>query len=54
MFQTMLNSLIEEEIAKIELETGKKIMEEVNQEVGMNSVANGITFALPTEKAYKI
>ena len=25
MFQTMLNSLIEEEIAKIELETGKKI-----------------------------
>lgn len=36
------------------LETGQKIMEEVNKEFGMNSVANGLTFALPTEKAYKI
>lgn len=36
------------------LETGKRIMEDVNREFGINSVAKGITFALPTEKAYKI
>ena len=36
------------------LETGKRIMEEVNKEFGINSVANGMTFAIPTEKAYKI
>ena len=36
------------------LETGKRIMEEVNKEFGINSVANGMSFAVPTEKAYKI
>lgn len=32
----------------------KKIMEDVNREFGLNSPANGIIFALPTEKAFKI
>lgn len=32
----------------------KDIMEEVNKEFGLNSPANGILFAVPTEKAYKI
>lgn len=32
----------------------RQIMEEVNREFGMTSPANGIVFALPTEKAFKI
>lgn len=36
------------------LNTSKQIMEEVNKEFGLNSDANGIVFAIPTEKAYKI
>ena len=35
------------------IEVGAKETE-VNKEFGMNSVAKGITFAVPTEKAYKI
>ena len=29
-------------------------MEDVNKEFGLASFANGIIFAVPTEKAYKI
>lgn len=36
------------------LEASKQIMEDVNREFGINSVANGMIFAVPTEKAYKI
>lgn len=36
------------------LKTSKLIMEEVNKEFGITSPANGIVFAIPTEKAYKI
>lgn len=36
------------------LETGKRIMEDVNKEFGLTSAANGILFAVPAEKAYKI
>ncbi len=36
------------------LKTSKQIMEEVNKEFGINSKANGIITAIPTEKAYKI
>lgn len=36
------------------LKTSKQIMEEVNKEFGLTSPANGIVFAIPTEKAYKI
>ena len=32
----------------------KQIMEEVNREFGLSSPANGIIFALPAEKAFKI
>lgn len=32
----------------------KQIMEDVNREFGLTSSANGIIFALPTEKAFKI
>ena len=34
--------------------TSRQIMEDVNKEFGLTSPANGIVFALPTEKAYKI
>lgn len=34
--------------------TSKQIMEDVNREFGLTSPANGIIFALPTEKAFKI
>lgn len=34
--------------------TGAQIMEEVNRDFGLTSAANGIIFALPTEKAFKI
>lgn len=34
--------------------TSKQIMENVNSEFGINSKANGIITAIPTEKAYKI
>lgn len=34
--------------------TSKQIMEDVNREFGMTSAANGIIFALPVEKAFKI
>ena len=34
--------------------TSKQIMEDVNREFGLNSKANGIITAVPTEKAYKI
>ena len=34
--------------------TSKQIMEAVNSEFGITTPANGIIFALPTEKAYKI
>ena len=33
---------------------GGQIMEDVNREFGLTSPANGIIFALPTEKAFKI
>ena len=33
---------------------GCQIMEDVNREFGITSAANGIIFALPTEKAFKI
>lgn len=36
------------------LETSKRIMEDVNKEFGLTSAANGILFAVPAEKAYKI
>lgn len=36
------------------LETSKRIMEAVNKEFGLTSPANGILFAVPAEKAYKI
>ncbi len=34
--------------------TSKQIMEDVNREFGLTSPANGVLFAIPTEKAYKI
>lgn len=34
--------------------TGRQIMENINKEFGLTSPANGIVFAVPTEKAYKI
>ncbi|MBO5852333.1 MAG: hypothetical protein J6Q74_00790 [Clostridia bacterium] len=34
--------------------SSKQIMEEVNAQFGISSEANGIIFALPTEKAFKI
>lgn len=36
------------------LQTSAQIMEDVNKEFGTTSDANGIIFAIPTEKAYKI
>lgn len=36
------------------LKTSRQIMEDVNREFGINSKANGIITAVPTEKAYKI
>ncbi len=36
------------------LKVSKQIMEEVNKNFGLSSAANGIVFAIPTEKAYKI
>lgn len=36
------------------LNTSKQIMEDVNKQFGLKSEANGILFAVPTEKAYKI
>ena len=36
------------------LKTSAQIMEDVNEKFGINSDANGILVALPTEKAYKI
>lgn len=36
------------------LKTSKQIMEDVNQEFGLSSKANGIITSIPTEKAYKI
>lgn len=36
------------------MKTSHQIMEEVNKEFGIKSDANGIIFAIPTEKAYKI
>ena len=36
------------------LKTSKQIMEDVNREFGIQSKANGIITAVPTEKAYKI
>lgn len=36
------------------MKTSKQIMIDVNKEFGLNSEANGIVFAIPTEKAYKI
>ncbi len=36
------------------LSTSKQIMEDVNKDFGITSEANGIVFAVPTEKAYKI
>lgn len=35
-------------------ETSKQIMQDVNAKFGITSEANGIIFALPTEKAYRI
>ena len=36
------------------LKTSKQIMEDVNKDFGLTSKANGVVFAIPTEKAYKI
>lgn len=36
------------------LNTSKQIMDDVNKQFGLTSAANGVVFALPTEKAYKI
>lgn len=36
------------------VKSSKAIMEEINKDFGLNSPANGILFAVPTEKAYKI
>lgn len=36
------------------LNTSRQIMDEVNKEFGLASSANGVVFAIPTEKAYKI
>ena len=36
------------------LKASKQIMEDVNKEFGLTSEANGMVFAIPTEKAYKI
>ena len=36
------------------LKVSKQIMEDVNIEFGLTSPANGMVFAVPTEKAYKI
>lgn len=36
------------------LKTSKQIMDDVNKEFGITSDANGVLFAIPTEKAYKI
>ena len=36
------------------LKTSAQIMEDVNKDFGTTSPANGIIFAIPTEKAYKI
>ncbi len=36
------------------LNTSKQIMEDVNKQFGLKTDANGILFAIPTEKAYKI
>ena len=36
------------------VKTSKQIMEQVNKEFGFSSPANGIIFAIPTVKAYKI
>ena len=36
------------------LKTSKQIMDDVNRDFGLTSDANGILFAIPTEKAYKI
>ena len=36
------------------LKTSAQIMEDVNKDFGITSAANGIVFAIPTEKAYKI
>lgn len=36
------------------LKTSKQIMDDLNKEFGLTSDANGILFAIPTEKAYKI
>ncbi len=36
------------------LETSRRIMQDVNGAFGLTSEANGIVFAIPTEKAYKI
>ena len=36
------------------LNTSRQIMEDVNRDFGINSAANGVIFAIPTEKAYKI
>ena len=36
------------------LQVSQQIMEDVNKEFGLTSPANGMVFAVPTEKAYKI
>lgn len=36
------------------LKVSKQIMEDVNREFGLTSPANGMVYAIPTEKAYKI
>lgn len=36
------------------IKTSKQIMDAINQQFGLNSDANGILFAIPAEKAYKI
>ncbi len=57
-FAELENSKVDEEREILcilaPLNASKQIMEDVNREFGLTSSANGIVFAVPTEKAYKI
>lgn len=57
-FAEFVNTKVDEEREMLCIlapsKTSKQIMEDVNREFGLTSPANGIIFALPTEKAFKI
>ena len=53
--QSKVNDAVEDyRLALYDITDLKQIMEDVNREFGITTPANGIIFALPTEKAYKI